>query len=191
MTTEQTALPSWGILLFRGILAILFGIAAIAYPALTTLWLLRVFAIFLFIDALFLIFALISGKIEAAMPHGLLWVRAILGLVLGIFIVFIKPVGGTLALGLTIAMFMAIEAIIIGGFEVVMGFKTIRQGGFWSILSGIFWIIFAIVLMASPVLSMVTITWVSGIFGIILGVTFILLAFKVKKTKRMYLSQND
>lgn len=168
-----------GLLFLRGIIAILFGIAALIMPAITALWMLRLIAIFIFIDAIILLFNLIRGKIHG-MVKTLLWVRAILGLFAGIVIVFIHPLAGTLILGLALIKLMGLQSILIGLFESLGGLKNIKKGGWWPVLLGLFWIIFGVTLFVSPAESLISITWASGLFGLALGVSYIMMALKSK-----------
>lgn len=172
--------PSWGFLLFRGIVAILFGIVSLAYPGITTLSLLIFFACFIFVDLIFLIFGLISGRIQSNI-NWLFWLRAILGLVTSILILFVKPASGTLIFGLTIAVFIGVEAIFLGVFEVIAGFQARKEGGWWAVFLGVLWVIFGFVFIQSPMQSLVALTWTMGIFGIVVGISSIILAFQVRK----------
>lgn len=180
MSEQNLFKPSWGFLLFRGIVAIIFGLFSIAYPGITTLSLLIFFACFIFVDSISLILGLLSGRIRSNI-NWLFWLRAILGLIIATFILFIKPAAGTLIFGLSIAVFIGVQAIFLGVFEVIAGFQARKEGGWWAVFLGVLWVIFGFVFIQSPMQSLVALTWAMGIFGIVVGVASIILAFRVRK----------
>ncbi len=165
------------LLLLWGILAILFGLVAVIMPVKTAVWLLYLIAVLILIDAVFLVFNLLRGKVHGPIKWAL-WIRAILGLFLGIAVVFFKPLLGSLAFGLAIVQLMGLQAIIIGVFETIYSLQHIKGKGWWPVLIGIIWVIFGLILFMWPVASLVSLTQISGIIFLSLGITYVIAGFR-------------
>lgn len=176
--SENKKSSSW-VLILWGLLAILFGFSALIMPAKTALWLLYLIAILILIDAILLLFKLALGKIQGPMKWGF-WIRAILGLILGLGVVFFRPLLGSLILGLALIQLMGIQSIIIGLFEAFLGFKHIKGKGWWPIIFGVIWVIFGVILFMSPAASLVSLTRISGIAFLALGITYMMAGLKGK-----------
>ncbi|HVZ51388.1 MAG TPA: HdeD family acid-resistance protein [Pseudolabrys sp.] len=102
------------------------------------------------------------------------WVRVLLGAVLIIAGLFVL---GDIALATLIsAIFIAITAIIAGGFEIVHAYWTKGWGGLaWHVLLGALYIAFGIVLLTQPAANILIITYVLGLLLAISGFVRILL----------------
>ncbi len=170
---------SWWVLFLWGVLAILFGLIALIIPYKTAVWLLYLIAVLILIDAIILLFNLIAGKISSSIKWAL-WLRAILGLGLGIVVVFFNPVLGSLILGFTLIQIMGIQSVIIGLFETIHSLKHIKTNGWWSVVFGVLWVIFGVILILWPAAALISLTQVSGIIWLALGVIYIMIALKAK-----------
>lgn len=171
---------SWLWILLRGIIAILFGLYSLLMPAQVSVFTLQFIAIYILIDAIILLFYLVMDK-EVKSPKWALWIRVIFGLWLGIYIVFIHPIAGTLVLGLTLITILAIQAIVIGVIEVITS-VFVKEVGFMGIIFGIIWIIFGVMLFVSPVQSIMSLVFVNGFFALSLGISLVFYSFKYRKT---------
>ncbi len=178
--SKDTDTRSWWVFLLWGILAVLFGITAFVMPAKTAVWLLYLIAVFIFVDAVILLFNLIRGKIQSPIKWAL-WLRAILGLVLGAVVVFFNPILGSLILGLTLVKIMGIQSVIIGLFEVIDSLKHIKGKGWWSVFLGVIWVIFGVILFVWSAESLISLTQVTGIVWFALGIVYIMIGLKSRK----------
>ncbi len=175
----NTGNPSWLWILFRGIIGIIFGLCALFMTGATSVAVLQVIAIFILIDSILLIVHLIKGK-EVIIPKWLLWIRAILGVWLGIYVVFLHPAAGTVLFGLSLVMVIAIQAIMIGIFEIIAAF-SVKDMGFWAFILGAIWILFGIALIIAPMQSILVLVLVNGMFALILGIALVFYSFKYRK----------
>src|SRR5512139_3669034 len=127
---------NWWLVALRGLLAILFGITAFAWPGLTWLVLILVFGVYAIVDG---IFAMISGVVQSR--YSSRWwvflVEGIISLTAGL-IVLLQPDLAALAL----VMVIAIWAVLTGILEIVAAIRLRREirnewmlgfGGFLSI----------------------------------------------------------
>jgi uncharacterized membrane protein HdeD (DUF308 family) len=169
----------WWLFLIRGIAAILFGILAYAQPGITLAVLVMFFGAYVMVDGIFAVIAAL--RLRTFDKEW--WVMLLLGLV-GIAVgvlTFHAPQITALAL----LLYIAIWAFVTGIMQVILGVRFRREidGEFWLILSGILGIAFAILVLWNPLPGALAILWMIAAFAIVMGVTFILLAFKLRKLK--------
>jgi uncharacterized membrane protein HdeD (DUF308 family) len=129
--TRALIRDKWGWFLALGILLILAGLAAIAFPLISTI------AAKVFLGWLFLIggVIMIIHAFQAPGWRGFLWelLIGILYALAGAYLAFF-PLTGLL----TLAIFLAILFIAEGIFEVIMAFRVRpHEGWFWLLLSGL------------------------------------------------------
>ncbi len=176
--SENKEVSGW-VLILWGLLAVLFGLAAVTMPAKTDIWLLYLIAIFVLIDAVLLLFQLLSGKIYGVMKWAL-WLRVVLGLILGAAVVFFKPLLGSLILGLALIQLMGLQSIIIGVLGAIYGLQYIKKRGWWPVIFSVIWVIFGVILLTSPLASLISLTRISGVVFLALGVTNVMAGLKGK-----------
>jgi uncharacterized membrane protein HdeD (DUF308 family) len=172
---------SKGAMILQGVLAILFGIAAVFWPGITTLTLVYIFGAFLLIDGVVL---LVMGLMNLR-DFG----RAILMLILGLFELGIglyllrnpKVAFGTLIIILGFAL------IIRGIFGFVHAFTWTNDSGAMRTLNGILGalgIIIGIVILRQPVAGGLAFVWILGLYALIAGPVMIAQASDMSKPKR-------
>ncbi len=166
---------SWLWILFRGLIGISFGLSALYLTEVTSLWLLSFVAIFMFIDGLLLLFHLVASNIPKGFRFAA-WLRAIFSIIGGFYIIFLHPVMGTLILGASLSMMVAIQVIVIGSLDIVAGIFGTRPR-ILNILVGIFWVLFGGSLIQSPLESILTLTQVAGILALIFGISLVIGSF--------------
>jgi uncharacterized membrane protein HdeD (DUF308 family) len=166
-------------LILRGVLAIIVGILALAWPGVTILALVVLFAVFAFVDAGFQTMrAFSSGKAGPVIGHLLL---ALIDVVAGV-IALAWPAPTALVLVLVVGIWA-----FFGGFsEVFAAFNTGETAAQRTlyILTGLVWIAFGVVLFARPGLGAVTLALLFGLFSLISGVTLITRGVETRQTKR-------
>ena len=162
---------NWWVLLVRGVIAVLFGLMAFAWPRLTLLTLVLLFGVYALADGLTALWVRAGSRAWSLVLLG------ILGIVVGIY-TFISP--GITALALL--YLIAAWAIVRGVFEVIGAMQLRREvRGEWAlILSGIISIILGVVLFANPAAGALAMVWVIGAFALVFGVTMIILAFRLR-----------
>lgn len=166
---------NWGLIALRGILAVLFGLAAVILPGAAMLALVLYFAAYMFADGVVTLIAAVRAGRRGG-RWGLLLLLALSSLAAGAIAV-LWP-------GLTVLTFV----IIIAAVSVVTGIVQVRaafqmgpgRGRWWLGFGGIISALFGVVLAVAPLLGAVVLTWWVGIYAIIFGVASIVLAFRLR-----------
>lgn len=166
---------NWWAVGLRGVFAILFGVAAFAMPLVTMLSLVVVFAAFSFFDGIFGIVMSVRGA-----RKGERWVWLMLNGILGV-------VAGAVALlwpGITVLAFVilvAAWALISGTFMLISAFRLkIDHGRVWLAIGGIASIAFGVLLVVSPFIGALVLTFWTGAHALVLGGTLLVLSYRLR-----------
>lgn len=179
MFAESLA-QSWWLLLFRGVVAVLFGLLALTSPGLTLIALTLAFAVLVLIDGVLLIAAAFAGRKDGEYW----WLTLLEGLAALVF--------GGLALwapGVTafvLLMYIAAFALVTGVLRIIEAVRLRKEiEGEWLLaLSGIVGVTFAVLMLAMPGAGALALAIYIGSWAIIVGVSLIALAFRVRKLGR-------
>ena len=166
-------------LIFRGVLATIIGILALAWPGVTILALVILFAVYVFTDAGFEVMrAFSSGKAGPVVGHLLLGLADVAAGVIALA----WPAPTALVLVLVVGFW----AFFGGFFEVFSAFGSGETAGRRAmfIITGVVWIAFGVVLFARPGLGAVTLAILFGLFNLISGATLITRGIEVRRTGR-------
>jgi uncharacterized membrane protein HdeD (DUF308 family) len=162
---------NWWVLMLRGIFAVLFGVAAFAWPGPTLVALVFLYGAYALVDG---VTALWAGAFARAWW---LVLSGVLGIIVGVGTFFYPGITA-------VALFYLIAAWAVsrGIFEIVAGIALRKQiTGEWAlILGGIFSIIFGVVLVAYPVPGVLALVWLIGTYALVFGVTMIVMAFQLR-----------
>src|ERR671916_3292729 len=168
--------PSWWALALRGLVAVLFGLAALFLPGLVLEVLLLLFGAYALVDGILAVVAAFrsSGR---GMRRPLLLIEGVIGILFGILALFWP---GLTALALL--YMIAFWAILSGIARVVMAIMLRREiENEWSIaLSGVLSIILGIVLILLPGAGLLAYTWLIGLLALALGFALVYYAFRVR-----------
>ena len=162
---------NWWVLLLRGLIAILFGIMAFAWPGLTLVTLVLLYGAYALIDGLTALWVGASGRA---------WGLVLLGL-LGIFVgfyTFLYPGVTTVAL----LYFIAAWAIVRGIFEIITAIQLRKEirNEWMLIIGGVISIIFGAVLIFNPAAGALAMVWLIGTYALIFGIVMIALALRLR-----------
>jgi uncharacterized membrane protein HdeD (DUF308 family) len=164
-------------LILTGILAVIVGIVAIAWPGVTVFALVILFAVYAFIDAgLEAMRAFSSGSAGPVFGHLLL---GLVDVAAGV-IALVWPVPTAFVL----VLIVGIWAFTGGVFEFFAGFRSGETAGTRAlfILGGLVSVAFGIVLFARPGVGAVTLALLFGFFSLIYGISQITLGSQLRKT---------
>ncbi len=166
----------WWTLLLRGIVAVLFGIAAFARPGMALVTLVLLFGAYALVDGVFAIISSIKGR-ERIEHWWVLLLEGIAGVIVGA-ITFATP--GISAVVLLV--YIAIRAIIAGIFQIIAAIRLRKEiSGEWLLaLAGVASIIFGLLLVARPAAGALAVIWIIGTYAIVIGVLLMALAFKAR-----------
>ncbi|MGE7157032.1 HdeD family acid-resistance protein [Methylobacterium ajmalii] len=169
---------NWWAVALRGVCGILFGIIAIVSPVATVLTLALLFAGYLIADGVFGIIA----AVRAAQAHerwGLLLAEAVLNILMGVIAAFF-PGGAVLAFVLITAAW----ALLTGGLMLGAAFKLAQSHGrWWLALSGVVSLLWGVLLVVSPLIGAVVLTWWLGGYALAFGALLLILAFRLRRER--------
>jgi uncharacterized membrane protein HdeD (DUF308 family) len=162
-------MPGSTSLIVRGVISFLVGIAAIAWPAITLIALVVLFAIYAFLDG---ILNLVLGFTRTPF-HGRSWAQVLLGIVgIAAGVVAIIVPGLTL---LWLVLFIAAWAVVRGVIDIVAAIelRKVIHGEWLLALAGVLSIIFGVIVFAYPVPGALTIAWLLGFYAAAWGIVLI------------------
>ena len=168
--------PSWWVLVLRGFVAILFGLATLFWPGLVLTVLIVFFGAYALVDGILAVVAAFRSS-SRGMRRPLLLIEGVIGILFGL-VALLFP--GLTALALL--YIIAFWAILSGISRVVMAIMLRREiENEWSIaLSGVLSVVLGIVLLLLPGVGPLAYTWLIGLLALALGIALIVYAFRVR-----------
>jgi len=163
-------------LILLGVLAVIVGIIALAWPNATVMALVILFAVYAFIDAgLQAVRAFSSGTAGPVVGH--------------LFLGLIDLAAGVVALvwpgptAMVLVLIVGIWAFVGGVFEIVAAFGAGETAGTRAlfILGGLVSVAFGVVLFARPDIGAVTLALLFGLFSIIYGISEITMGVQLRR----------
>lgn len=186
---SRTLSENWGWFLFRGVLAIGLGVIALLFPLSAVFAFTLVFAVFAFVDGLFSLISGIRGARRKEERWGSLIFRGVIGIVVGaLFVVW--PAVSTFSYALVTVGIVAAWSIITGVTEIAAAIRLRKEitGEFWLGLAGLLSILLGIALvilvMTSPLATLVSAAWLIGLWALVAGVALIALALRLRRERR-------
>ena len=153
----------WGLIVVLGVLSVILGLLAIAYPGATIVTISIFFAAWLFVSGIFYLISSFTRDGDTG--------SRVLSAILGVLSIIV-------GWALLRTPFQSVEVFIfvIGIFFLIQGVMTFigafarKAGRDWGIASGILGIIAGIIVLTYPISSAVTLALIAGIWLVILGV---------------------
>jgi uncharacterized membrane protein HdeD (DUF308 family) len=168
---------NWWLLLIRGIVAVAFGIAALVWPGKALLVAVFLYGAYAFSDGLLALIAAFSRRSSGASTWWLV-LMGIFGMLAGV-IAFVWP--GITALILVLVF--ASWAVLMGVLEIAGAIELRKEidNEWWLILGGVVSIVFGLLVLANPGMGAVALVWLMSFYALILGSSWIALAFRLRK----------
>ncbi|MEE9103865.1 HdeD family acid-resistance protein [Pseudomonas nitroreducens] len=168
----------WKWIALRGVAAVIFGVLAIAWPAIALAVLVLVWGAYAFVDGVFTLLAAARMR-ESGRPIWPLVLVGLLGVGAGL-VAFFWP--ALTALGLL--MLIAAWALVIGVLQIIAAIRLRRAlaNEWWLGLSGALSVLFGVMMIANPGAGAVAVAWVIGAYAVFFGVMLVLLALRLRKT---------
>ncbi|NOS84569.1 MAG: HdeD family acid-resistance protein [Ignavibacteria bacterium] len=173
----ETLQKNWWLIAVRGVLAIVFGVLALASPYIVIFSLITFFAFFAILSGFFILTLAFLGETD---NKGLRIIEGLIFLGAGI-VVLLNPVS---ALG-GIMIFIAAWAILSGLIHIIGAIKMrkVITNEWLMILNGVISIIFGILLAGNLIQGAGVMLMVFGAFAILSGIFSIMLAFRIRTYK--------
>ena len=175
---ESTHRKFWWVFLLQGVITVLFGLAALSWPGLTLFSFILLFGVFAVVVGISRIATSLTNRDESGWWLAL--ISGIAGIVAGI-LAFVWP-------GLTALVLL----LVIGAHALIAGVAAVwrtliswsmAEGRWLTLLGGIAAIIFGILVFVWPGATVLTLTWLIGIYALVFGASEIVLSVVVKRTE--------
>ncbi|CUI03615.1 HdeD family acid-resistance protein [Massilia antarctica] len=179
---NDTLLRNWWLLAARGAIAIVFGVLAIAWPAVTLLTLAALFAAFALLGGALWIFGAVKNRRDDR--HW--WMLMLFGLVslaVGVLATFNPAI--TL---LTLILLMGANALVSGVLDIVIAIRVRKfiRGEWLLLLSGVASIVFGLIALLFPLgAGAVMLATIVGVYALISGVLLLSLSLRVRAWSRI------
>lgn len=188
MTASGWQVPqhNWGWFMFRGIIALLLGVGAIAFPLSAVFAFTLLFAAFCFVDG---IASLVAGLRGAHAPEhrwGAMVFSGIVGIIIGILFL-VMPLIATFTYAFLIVVMLAAWSIITGVLEIVAAIRLRREiEGEWLLgVSGAISLLLGIAIIAIvlpyPSATIISAAWLIALFAFASGVVLVVQALRLRK----------
>jgi uncharacterized membrane protein HdeD (DUF308 family) len=180
VTQPRAALPAetghWWALALRGVIAILFGLAALLRPDIALEALILLFGAYALVDGVFAIVGVFGGT-RGGTPRWLLLLEGVVSILAGI-IAFVFP--GLTAIALL--YLVAAWAVITGLAEIATAIRLRQEiRGEWAlILGGILSVLFGLLLAVLPGVGILSLIWLIGAYAVAFGVLLVITAVRVR-----------
>ncbi len=166
----------WWVLALRGLLAVLFGLAAFLWPGLSIAALVFLFGFYALSDG---IFALVAGV--RLRTHSDRWwtflLQGLLSIGAGVA-TLLWPAITALVLLVMIAFWAIATGLLQIALAVALRREMVRE---WLlILGGVLSVIFGVLLVARPGAGILTLVWLVGTFALLFGVSLIATGFRLR-----------
>jgi uncharacterized membrane protein HdeD (DUF308 family) len=166
---------NWWAIALRGLLAVLFGLAAFFWPGISLVVLVALFGAYALVDG---IFAIVSAfKTKDWWP---LLLEGAAGIAAGA-LTFLWPGITALALVYVIAAW----AIVTGIFEIIAAVRLRKEiENEWLLgLGGLASVVLGVIMIAAPGAGALGLVWAIGAYALVFGVTLIALGFRLRGLK--------
>ena len=181
-TYSDMGFPSWNVawwdVMLRGIVAIAFGLALLFWPGLSLAVFLMLFAAFAFFDGILVLLQAVTikdGRWFWRLVHGVLAIIAAAA-------VIVLPGWTLLAIAFLLGAYWIITGIL--QIAVAIDFRKAMKGELLLIAAGILSVIVGVILMVYPLVGLVALAQVIGIFSIASGIILLVLAAKLALAPR-------
>src|SRR4051812_15849455 len=166
----------WWLVLLRGIVAILFGILAFAWPGITLVTMVLFWGAFMLVDGVLALGQAVMGDDKSS--RWWLALIGIAGIVAGI-LVFAQPGAAIVVL----LLFIAAWSIVLGVFQIIGAIRLRKEiDNEWTlILGGVLSVLFGAVLVIAPLAGILALVWVIGSYAIVFGILLVMAALKLKQ----------
>ena len=170
----------WWLLVVRGVAAILFGVLALAAPAIGAVALIVFWGVYAIANGVLeLLFAASAGR--AGMRFGWYLLEGIVSIAAGV-LAFVYPA----MTGLVLLYIIASWAIITGAIEIgaAIELRRIVQHEWLLALAGVMSIAFGVVLFVSPIAGALAVVWLIAAYATVFGGLLIALGIRLYQLRR-------
>jgi uncharacterized membrane protein HdeD (DUF308 family) len=168
---------NWWLVALRGVVAVLFGIAAFVWPDLTLQALVILFGAYALVDGILAIAAGIAGGDLSGSSRWWLVLGGIAGVIVGLITFFYPNITAVVLL-----YFIGAWAIVTGIFQIAAAIqlRQVISDEWLLIFTGILSVIFGVLAFVYPQATALSILWLIAIYAIVLGIALVALGFRMR-----------
>ena len=178
----QALAQGWWLVLLRGLVSIMFGILAFAWPGKTLVVVILIFGAFMLVDGILALVSAFTGRGRSGRSGPTWWLILVglAGIAAGI-VTFMQP--GLTAL--VMMVFIGAWAAVHGVFEIVGAIQMRKEAGIqWMlVLSGVLSLVFGLILLTLPGPGVLGLVWAIGAYAVVFGATLVVFSFQLRKFK--------
>jgi len=165
----------WWLLALRGLFGVIFGGIALVMPVATILALVLLFSAYMLVDGFFSLFSAVRAM-RRRDSWGMPLLQGFASIITGV-VAFLWP-------GITVLVFVLLLAAwsIVSGCLMLAAASKV-DGGYgrgWLIFAGIASLLYGLLMILSPLIGAVVLTWWLGVYSLVFGVAIIVLAFRLR-----------
>jgi len=166
---------NWWTIALRGVIALLFGLIALAAPGAALLSLALLFGAYLLADGLVGLYVTWRAA-SAQAPWGALLGESVLNIIMGVIALVIPAVAV-----FAFVILLSVWALITGGLMLAAAFRLHdTHGRWWLVLGGVASLVWGLLLAAAPMIGAVVVAWWLGIYAIIFGAALLACAWRLR-----------
>jgi uncharacterized membrane protein HdeD (DUF308 family) len=165
----------WWAVLLRGVLAVLVGVLAFAWPAVTLSVLVLFFGCYALVDGVFSLLAAAGGRDRQ--DRWILALEGIIGLWAGVVALRAPHVIATVLI-----LFISFWAMTMGFLKIAAAYRLRREiaGEFWLGASGVLSVLFALLVFARPAIGAFSLIWLFAGYVMLMGIILIMLGLELR-----------
>jgi uncharacterized membrane protein HdeD (DUF308 family) len=169
------------LLVIYGVISILFGISALAWPGSTVIALAWAFGVMALAEGIMSVFALFNRAL--AIPRGWLTIYAIASVVFGLLAIW-HP----LAVVNVLLIFLSAWLVVAGIYRIVFAIRVRKEiTGEWLIaLSGVLAVLFGVLIAIYPVAGLLTVALWIGVAALVYGVLQVMAGVRLHRFRRVF-----
>jgi uncharacterized membrane protein HdeD (DUF308 family) len=170
---------SWWVVFLRGVVAIVFGILAFAWPGVTLATLVLFFGGYVLLDGIFSLFAAISGWRHRE-DRWLLLLESVIAIWAGTVTLRTPAITAVMLI-----LFIAVWAMATGVLRIVAAIRLRKEisGEVWLALSGLASVVFAFMIMLRPAAGALALVWVIAGYALVLGASLVMLGLELRSLR--------
>ncbi|MCP1908870.1 uncharacterized membrane protein HdeD (DUF308 family) [Bradyrhizobium sp. USDA 4509] len=176
ISASENLAQNWWLFLLRGILGILFGVVALIFPGPTMLSLVLLFSAYTLVDGVAGIISAVRAIQRKEERWGWLIFEGAVNIAVAI-LAFLWP-------GMTVLAFVLLVAawsIVSGALMTAAAFRlSVSHGRWWLVLGGLLSVGYGALLVATPLIGAIVLTWWMGAYAIAFGFALVVLSFKLR-----------
>ena len=167
---------NWWLLVLRGVLSVLFGLAAFFWPGPTLLALVLLFGAYALVDGIFAIVAAITSADRSSR-----WWALVLEGIVGILTAVVTVLWTDIT-ALALLYLIGAWAFLTGIFEIVAAIRLRKEiEGEWLLaLSGLASILFSLFVAVFPGAGALAVVWLIGAYAVLFGILLIALGLRLR-----------